>query len=146
MVNYDTYRAQFWDKYNPFINIDNEYIIDQNTHGVVLANRGPYTDDHLLIIPKREVHFLKDLTTVEKQKLMELLEKRLQKLEQKYEGVNVLLRDGYFRKNGGKSVNHLHWHLIPEIHITSYASDSREFFSEEEYLTFIQKIKNTYGE
>ncbi len=99
-MNYDEHRAKFWDEYNPFSfnTIEKELIIDESKYSFVLANRWPYTDDHLLVIPKREVHFLLDMTEEERSDIYIMIEKRLEKLYKKYSGINILMRDWYFSK------------------------------------------------
>ncbi len=146
-MKYDEHRAKFWEKYNPFLfdTIDKNLIIDQTKYSFVLANRWPYTEDHLLVIPKREVNFLLDLSVEEKTDLYNLLDKWLAKLYKKYKGINILLRDGVFSKFWWKSVNHLHYHLIPEIMVSAREAIDRKFLSEEEFFDFTQKIKQEYG-
>ena len=59
---------KFWRDYNPFIHIKPEEIVDESKNFIIIASRAPYAEDHLLIIPKRQVYLLKELSGIEKMK------------------------------------------------------------------------------
>jgi len=69
-------------------------MIHENEHMYIIPARAPYVEDHILIIPKRHVIFLKELTHPELISLHELVDIRTNKLHTKHEAVNLLLRDG----------------------------------------------------
>ncbi|HOQ79320.1 MAG TPA: HIT domain-containing protein, partial [Candidatus Absconditabacterales bacterium] len=93
---------KFGRDYNPFIHIKPEEIVDESENFIILGARAPYAEDHLLIIPKRQVYLLKELTGIEKNEMWKLLEKWATKLHTKHKDVNLLLRDGLVEGNIGK--------------------------------------------
>ena len=112
----------------------------------IVPTRAPYVEDHLLIIPKRHVILLKELSHPELEDLHELVDIWTNKLHTKHETVNLLLRDGLAGGISQKSINHLHFHLIPDCPVGSKGKDGeeREFYSEEQYLHITQHMKKTY--
>ena len=94
-----------------------EIIIDKNEHFQVLLARAPYTPDHLLIVPIRHLIYMHELSSDKLAAAMLLINKRMDILHQTYPDINLLLRDGKVNGNIGKSVDHLHFHLIPSITI-----------------------------
>ena len=66
----------------------------------------------------------------------------MKKLHKKYKNVTILYREGN-KKEVGKSINHVHYHLIPnlQIGVTNKNINNRKLFDEEEYVKKIKKIK-----
>jgi ATP adenylyltransferase len=95
-------------------NDDRANLIARRTeHSVVVLNRFPYNNGHLLIAPGRHVSQLHELTTAEildsQQTLTQmvgLLEKRM-----RAEGFNIGLNLG--KVAGAGLPGHLHWHIVP---------------------------------
>lgn len=146
MEYYEALR-QLWKDFDPFTHIKKEEVIDETELFFVIPARAPYVPDHLLIIPKRKVYVLKNMTSEERLEMYELVEKWATKLHKNHKDVNLLLRDGLVWQTSWKSVNHLHFHLIPDCVVTAeklFSSSSREYFSDEEYISLTQSIKNTY--
>lgn len=138
---------EFGKDFNPFLHIQKEEIIDESQDFIVIAARAPYAKNHLLIIPKRQVYLLKELNENEKNEMWKLLETWIQRLNKKHKHINLLLRDGLVGWGIWKSVNHLHFHLIPDCQIGSKESlgkDSRKWFSDEEYIQKTEKIKKEF--
>jgi len=122
-------------------------MIHENEHMYIIPARAPYVEDHLLIIPKRHVVFLQELTHPELISMHELVDIRTNKLHTKHEAVNLLLRDWLANKKSEKSVNHLHFHLIPDCPIWNKEWkdwENREFLDEKTYITITQTIKQLY--
>ena len=95
----------------PFCKIHPERIIYEGVHASLIIAIAPYHKDHLLVVPK--VHSTSALRVglgIDSviRVGIRLLEKRGHK------GVSVLMRNGM---STGKSINHLHYHLIPDIPI-----------------------------
>lgn len=146
MKYYEALR-QLWKDFDPFIHITEEEVIDETELFFVIPARAPYVPDHLLIIPKRKVYVLKNMTSEERLEMYELIDKWATKLHKKHKDVNLLLRDWLVWQTSWKSVNHLHFHLIPDCEITTeelFANGDREFFSDEEYISLTQNIRDTY--
>jgi len=138
---------KFWRDYNPFIHIKPEEIVDESKNFIIIASRAPYVKDHLLIIPKRQVYLLKELSGTEKNEMWKLLEKWATKLHTKHKDVNLLLRDWLVEWNIGKSINHLHFHLIPDCSIWLEGVEdpqNRKFFNDEEYIGNTERIRKEF--
>lgn len=135
-------------KYNlcPFCDIPEAFMLERSDFFFVTPARAPYTEDHLLIIPQRHVVLFNDLSREEVQNLMHLVSKRNKKLHTKYRDVNLLLRDGFIGGSIGKSVNHMHFHLIPDLPIGHEEKSwtEREFFSEKKFLACIEQCKKEF--
>lgn len=123
-----------------------DHKIYENDHMYIIPARAPYVEDHLLIIPKRHVTLLQELTHEELQSLHALIDKWARKLHTKHKDVNLLLRDGLVGGITEKSVNHLHFHLIPDVPVGSEGRDGpeREFLDDEQYVDLTNKIKQAY--
>jgi len=80
---------------------------------VVLLNRYPYNNGHLLISPRAHKAELTDLSTAESADLQHLLTKltAIVKAGMNADGFNVGLNLG--RAAGAGVPGHLHWHLVP---------------------------------
>ena len=129
-----------------FCHESHPYIIYENEYHFIVPARAPYVDDHLLIIPKRHVILLKDMTHPEIISLHELVDTWAIKLHKNHQAVNLLLRDGLVSEISGKSINHLHFHLIPDCPIGAddKSLSDREFFDNETYIMVTKKIKEQY--
>jgi ATP adenylyltransferase len=82
-------------------------------HSMVVLNKYPYNNGHLLVIPRRHCGHVKDLAAKEYFDLMDLLRRSIQVLEKVYgcEGLNVGMNHGAVA--GAGIPKHLHWHVIP---------------------------------
>ena len=123
-----------------------EFLLEQSDFFFVTLARAPYTENHLLIIPKRHVVLFNDLSRDEVQNLMQLVSKRTEKLHKKHSDINLLLRDGFVGGTVGKSVDHMHFHLIPDLPIghEERSGTEREYLSEKNYIRIIQKIRKDF--
>ena len=138
---------QLWENFDPFTHIKKEEVVDETELFFVIPARAPYVPDHLLIIPKRKVYVLKHMTPEERLEMYELIEKWASKLHKKHKDINLLLRDGLVWQTSWKSVNHLHFHLIPDCEITTeelFQNSDREFFDDEKYAAITKSIKEFY--
>src|SRR6185503_2965822 len=71
----------------------------------------PYHKYHLLVIPKRHVESIKDLTQSENISISSLIAVAIKTLDKMgHSDCSVLCRDA---RALGKSVNHLHYNIIP---------------------------------
>lgn len=130
----------------PFCSHEPHEIIEENQHFVLLLARAPYTPDHLLIVPKRHVVLMNDLLPEELADGMAIIQKWLDKLHEIYPDVNLLLRDGNVGGNIGKSVDHLHFHLVPAMAIGGDPAKMlhRPFFGDEAYHQLVCDFKAQY--
>lgn len=101
----------------PFCDKNNyeKQLLEENKHSILIISLAPYQKHHLLIVPKRHIEKIVDINEEEERninKLQRTAIKILYKLG--YEDMSILIREG---ENVGKSVRHLHYHIIPEIPI-----------------------------
>jgi ATP adenylyltransferase len=93
---------------------DRELLIIRRTElSIVVLNRFPYNNGHLLICPRRHVADLPDLTPDEVLDQHQLLAEFEQTIRRTMnaDGFNVGLNLG--RSAGAGVPGHLHWHLVP---------------------------------
>ncbi|PZM86437.1 MAG: hypothetical protein DLD55_05665 [candidate division SR1 bacterium] len=130
----------------PFCAMPQELILEKSDFFFVTLARAPYTKDHLLVIPNRHIVLFNDLSREEIQDLMYILNKWTEKLHKKYSDINLLLRDGFVGGTVGKSVDHMHFHLIPNLPIghEEKSGTDREYFSEKKYRSMIQSLKKSF--
>jgi ATP adenylyltransferase len=85
----------------------------RTTHSVVVLNRFPYNNGHLLVAPRAHKGTLGELTADELLEIMETLRRMVTVLEGLIspDGFNVGLNLG--RAAGAGLPGHLHWHIVP---------------------------------
>jgi ATP adenylyltransferase len=88
-------------------------ITKRSSDSIVILNRYPYNNGHLLIAPKRHVAELKELSSAELLDLQNLLIEQMELLRKlmKPDGFNVGLNVG--KVAGAGLPGHLHWHIVP---------------------------------
>jgi ATP adenylyltransferase len=88
-------------------------VVTRRPSAIVVLNRYPYNNGHLLISPLRHVGDLKDLNREENLECMKLLSELtiIYRELMNTEGFNIGLNLG--RVAGAGLPGHLHWHLVP---------------------------------
>jgi ATP adenylyltransferase len=81
---------------------------------VVVLNRYPYNNGHLLIAPRAHKATLADLDATELLETMETLRRMVALLERLLHGFNIGLNLG--QSAGAGLPGHLHWHVVPRWH------------------------------
>ena len=96
----------------PFCDLREKYIISETGGMVLSVDLFPYVDGHLLIIPRKHLISLNELGNENWLAVAKLLRKAdlLLKETLGIKSYNLILREG---KHGGKSLEHLHFHIIP---------------------------------
>jgi len=98
----------------PFCSLK-EGIIAENAHAYLTYALAPYHPDHLLIIPKRHILNLLDVSAAEEDDIYELVRTALRALHASgYVDVSVLVREG---DNSMKTVEHMHYNVIPNTRL-----------------------------
>ena len=88
-------------------------VLHRNDHGILLLNRYPYTNGHLMAAPLAHLPDLGDMTAAQRGALMELaaLGDRLLKATMNPHGLNVGMNVG--RCAGAGVPGHIHLHVVP---------------------------------
>jgi diadenosine tetraphosphate (Ap4A) HIT family hydrolase len=96
----------------PFCSLADDRVVAANASGIVIRDAYPVSPGHTLIISRRHVGSLFDLTPVERIDLLALLDQARADLAQTHrpDGCNIGINDG---PAAGQTVPHLHIHLIP---------------------------------
>ena len=96
----------------PFCTLPAERILLSNLHGVMIRDAYPISIGHTLIIPRRHVASLFDLSHVERDALFNLVEEAKRRLDKEFnpDAFNIAINDG---PAAGQTIPHLHIHLIP---------------------------------
>lgn len=129
----------------PFCILKKREILKSNKSALLILARAPYTEDHLLVIPKKHLRKINSLTKKEKEDSEKLEFYGIEKLHKKHKNVSILYREGD-KKEVGKSINHMHIHLIPKIRIGSrnIKSEKREIYFETNYFKKIKELKKIF--
>ena len=88
-------------------------LLFRDRHTVVLLNRFPYANGHLLIAPRRHLADITELDPVESGALMTMLQhaSRIVRTQLDCDGINIGLNLGSVA--GAGISDHLHFHLVP---------------------------------
>lgn len=94
-------------------NDDERLILHIGTHSLVIMNKYPYINGHLLVAPVRHVSSLDALSSDETLDLLNMVKKTISILKKaiKPEGFNVGLNLG--RVAGAGVEEHMHFHIVP---------------------------------
>lgn len=125
----------------PFCKGKNRVIIKKE-NAFLTYSLAPYSKDHLLIVPKRHLEVFTDLSNEELSDIT-FLEKEGFKILNKlgYINISLLYRQGH---GSGKSIEHLHFHLIPDIILTDpiHASADRLILTKKQSDNLVKRIKS----
>ena len=88
-------------------------IVERTAFGVILLNKFPYNNGHLLVAPLAHKGRLDELSADEILDLQQSLARMIQKLERtiRPDGFNVGLNLG--KVAGAGLPGHVHWHIVP---------------------------------
>jgi diadenosine tetraphosphate (Ap4A) HIT family hydrolase len=93
-MDYGTYTANLdQENHCPFCRMSDDEILDETENFYAVLARAPYVKDHILIISKRHVTFLNELTKEEQQEMWDLVNTRNTFMQEEHEGTSILLRD-----------------------------------------------------
>lgn len=111
----------------PFCDLKEKYFVAQKEHVVLTVNTFPYDNGHLLVIPKRHIEKLDEVSEQEAKEMYELTVLGIKLLRQhfSYKNLNVLYREG--GKDAGQSLKHFHTHILPVDNILKYKQGGFEW-------------------
>lgn len=126
--------------YCPFCNLKESEIIKKEEDIFLIIAKAPYTKDHLLIVPKEHKTKISQLTNSELNNLNKLVSFAFKKMSKIYQDVSILYREG---EKIGKSIDHLHVHIIPKMKIGTLKKESsqRKMLSDKKYLKELEIVK-----
>jgi ATP adenylyltransferase len=92
---------------------NDDYVIFEGKTCFVMMNKYPYISGHLMIIPKRHIGKIEDLTLEEKKEIFSLLDTSVRVLKESMNpgGFNVGMNLG--KAAGAGIEEHIHVHVIP---------------------------------
>lgn len=90
-----------------------ELLLYKNPDGIILLNRFPYANGHLLVAPRRHVSCITELTEKENSDLMLLIQQSTKILKKHLspDGFNIGCNLG--KTAGAGIADHLHFHIVP---------------------------------
>jgi diadenosine tetraphosphate (Ap4A) HIT family hydrolase len=95
-----------------FCHLNDKYVVFEENGVVLTVALFAYVDGHLMIIPRRHVRSVKELTTSEwetMRKLMYLAKKMIRQVHG-VKGMQIVQKDG---SDAQSTVEHLHFHCVP---------------------------------
>ncbi len=125
----------------PFCNPSGADIVVKNSHAYLTYSIAPYHADHLLVIPHHHIEYLKEISSEENLEIDALIKKGIEMLNKLgHQNISVIVREGM---GSGKSIPHLHYHIVPDIVIayTDNKGVDRKILSENERSTLTKRLK-----
>ncbi len=109
----DCFLCQAWESAPDANERRQRLIVKHDDRGLLLLNRYPYTNGHLLVAPRRHVGDISDLDRQERYGLMDLVAyaNRLLQVAMNPQGMNVGMNIG--RCAGAGLPGHVHIHIVP---------------------------------
>lgn len=146
----------------PFCKLDKSNIvntiIDESANFLVLPSKGSLCDGYLLIVPKKHINSMNELTKNEKHELLHLINKYRDKFKSIYGKFPLLFEHGSSGQNAdnsSSSIKHAHLHIVNhkftnEIKIISELNlqkvDIQNFFEfrNKNYISYISNGNEFY--
>ena len=88
-------------------------LVTTREHAFVIMNKYPYSNGHVMVVPRRHTALLESIPAGEFSALQGLLQETVAAVRQAYapQGLNVGMNMG--RAAGAGIEEHLHWHIVP---------------------------------
>lgn len=115
-------------------------IITENEYAFLTYAIAPYRPDHLLVIPKQHIEHVLELSPEVTNDLDALQRAGLRILNKLgHENVTLLVREGM---GAGKSIPHLHYHLVPDILLgdTEHNGKERSVLASDEIDSLVSRL------
>ena len=88
-------------------------VLAHTGYSVVMLNKYPYANGHLLLAPKRHAKHLASLSVEEYGDLNEALRRSVEIVQQSYHPAGINLGMNLGKCAGAGIEDHLHWHVVP---------------------------------
>lgn len=144
-MKYAEYLKTFPKDLCPFCDGQKSRTFLDNEYSFLTYAMAPYHRHHLLVVPKEHKKSFLELAKEESDAIWSLIRQGAAiLLELGYESYTVIVREG---KNGAKSVEHLHYHIIPENHIGDLDHDgnTRDIMTDAESEKISDEIMQAVG-
>ncbi len=141
-MKYSDFLEQNKDRTCPFCSIKPDEKFLENESAFLTYALAPYHKDHLLVVTKRHFDQLLDATPEEAKDIDELESKGIKILHNLgYKNISIIVREG---EDTGKSVEHIHYHIIPDTRIgdLDHDNDARPILSSEEIEALGKRIRS----
>ena len=122
-------------------------VLAHTGHSVVMLNKYPYANGHLLLAPKRHEKNLSNLSAEEYKDLSEALRRSIDVVRQSYNPAGINLGMNLGKCAGAGIEDHLHWHVVPrwdgDTNFMPVLADTRVISQslEEFYARLSEKLK-----
>lgn len=119
--------------------------IAENKYAYLTYALAPYSPYHLLVVPRRHLERIKDLTAKERDAIEDLVEVADKILTRKgIENYFVIVRNG---KRAHKSIAHLHYNLIPSHRERDFnvLLEKRRILSDREIEKLLKETRKIIG-
>jgi diadenosine tetraphosphate (Ap4A) HIT family hydrolase len=120
-------------------------IIHHTKKAYITYGLAPYHEHHMLVVPRRHITDLTKLHALEEIEIQNLIKTGISILNHLgYRDYSILVRNG---KNIGKTVSHVHYHLVPKAELIALKKNAPKELQDfvREILTPAQ-IKKTVGD
>jgi ATP adenylyltransferase len=88
-------------------------VLAHTGHSVIMLNKYPYANGHLLLAPKRHERHLSSLSAAEYGDLNEALRRSVDIVRESYHPAGINLGMNLGKCAGAGVEDHLHWHIVP---------------------------------
>ena len=88
-------------------------VLAHTSHSVIMLNKYPYANGHLLLAPKRHAKYLASLSAEEYGDLNEALRRSVEIVQESYHPAGINLGMNLGKCAGAGIEDHLHWHVVP---------------------------------
>lgn len=127
----------------PFCNLKSGEIIRRNKYAVLTLAQAPYCKNHLIVTCRHHHLRLNLMSAAEKKAVDDLIYYGMRKLHLKYKNVTVLYREGNL-KEVGKSIEHLHYHLIPEMRVGVFGMRGRKMIGDVRFGGMVREFRERF--
>ena len=88
-------------------------VLNAGRLALVMLNRYPYNNGHLMVAPRRHIASPELLTREERIELADVVARAVQRLRAAYQPAGLNVGANLGRAAGAGIADHLHWHLVP---------------------------------
>ncbi len=117
-----------------------DFILKRSTLSIVMLNIYPYSNGHLMVLPKRHIPDLSGLTDDEHLDLMRLIVMSKAVLQEVMHTSEFNIGLNLGRNSGAGIIDHVHWHIVPR-----WQGDSNFMHTISDCRVLPQSLEETYS-